>query len=138
MPQRHNRASLLLAALTASLLVCISHGAIAGQRRVNLAHCKAELRKCDPVKGTCIFVGFPIDSDCDNACKAKLLTKVEALVQAIPKAAYSPKGVHGCVGFRPDLGGTEYGAMCLAKGLGYRYEPDSCNVSGWAYNIIAE
>jgi hypothetical protein len=125
-----------MAATSLQLGSCVK--ASAGERRINVAHCKAELRKCDPVRGTCIFVGFPVDSDCDTACKAKLITRVEELVPTMPMVAYAPSKFHGCVGYRVDIGGNEYGARCLAKALGYRYEPDGCHDAGWAYSIIAQ
>ena len=133
---RHEQHVLQIA--VAVLLMGVSLAAGAERARINAAHCPAEFRKCDPVMGTCVFVGIPVDSTCDRTCIARLITRIQQQIPTKMKIAASPKGVRGCVGYRPDLGGTEYGAMCLARGLGLRYESEGCSAGGWAYNVIAE
>lgn len=132
------RARYMLQIAAAVVAMGVSLAAGAEGARVNVAHCQAEYRKCDPVFGACVFVGIPLDSTCDKTCIVRLLTKIQQQIPKDMKIAASAKGIHGCVGYRPDLGGTEYGAMCLAKHLGFRYEPEGCNASGWAYHVIAE
>lgn len=44
-------------------------------------------------------------------------------------------GPSGCVGFRPDLGGSEEGARCLAGLLGPSYQVGRCTSDGFPYNV---
>jgi hypothetical protein len=128
----------MLVSLAAFLLAAVSVHAHAQEGNTSRGHCEAEFRKCDRLGGACVWLGIPLDVDCDRGCQIRLMTKIQQQVGTGVRSSASKVGVHGCVGFRTDLDGTADGAMCLAKHLGYRYDPVGCNVSGWAYNVIAQ
>lgn len=128
----------MLASLAAILLVAVSVQARAQDANMSPGHCKAEFRKCDRLDGACVWLGIPLDLDCDRNCQIALMAKIQQKVGTGVVSTASKKGVRGCVGFRTDLDGTADGAMCLARHLGYEYDPEGCNVSGWAYNVVAQ
>lgn len=128
----------VLAGAVAALFAGISMGASAQQADLTPGHCKAEFRKCDKLDGACVWLGIPLDLDCDRNCQIGLMKKIALKVGTGVRSSASRPEVHGCVGYRTDLDGTPAGAMCLAEHLGYHYDPEGCNVSGWAYNVIAQ
>ena len=128
----------MFAGVAAMLVAGASISANAQQADLTPGHCKAEFRKCDRLDGACVWLGIPLDLDCDRNCQIGLMQKIGRKVGTGVRSSASRAGVHGCVGFRTDLDGTPDGAMCLAEHLGYRYDPEGCNVSGWAYNVIAQ
>ena len=106
----------------------------AGEKR----SCEVEVRKCKSVRGTCIWVGVPLDVDCDSQCQMDVMRKIQDRFKVGVISGAAPKKRNGCVGYRPDIGGTEKGAKCLADHLGLAFDPEGCNVSGWAYNVIVQ
>lgn len=99
--------------------------------------CLKEMTVCRFWQGSCVSMGAPQGtSTCDMACQAQVLGKLNAVggitVYAHARSAASPLD---CVGFRKDLGGTEAGAKCLAKLLGYEYHAVGCNEDGSPYNV---
>jgi hypothetical protein len=97
--------------------------------------CKAEFRKCKSINGACVWLGVPLGSSCDKKCQMKLMHTIQNKFDVGIVSSAARKEPTGCVGFRPDIDGTEKGAMCLANLLGYRFDPIGCNVSGWPYNV---
>lgn len=99
--------------------------------------CSKEMTVCRFWQGGCVSMGAPQGtSTCDMACQAHVLGKLNAVggitVYTHARSAASPLD---CVGFRKDLGGTEAGAKCLAKLLGYEYHAVGCNEDGHPYNV---
>lgn len=107
-------------------------------KNLSPGHCRAEFRKCDRIDGACVWLGIPLDLDCDRNCQIQLMGRIQQKIGTGVRSSPSRPGEHGCVGYRPDLDGTPDGAMCLAEHLGYRYDPEGCNVAGWAYNVLAQ
>ena len=101
-------------------------------------NCKAEFRKCTGIKGYCVWVGVPLESNCDKKCQIKIMRDIQNKFGVGILSTETSREQTGCVGFRQDLNGTEKGAVCLATLLGYRFDPVGCNRSGWPYNVITD
>lgn len=64
----HGLLSLMLAG------ACAQAGAQDG-RSFSAGHCRAEFRKCDRVDGACVWLGIPVDLDCDRNCQIRLMAQ---------------------------------------------------------------
>ena len=86
----------------------------------------------------CVSLGVPDGSSiCDEICQLEVVGKLHAAgvsVYSHPEIK-SQKNSRGCVGYRPDIGGTEAGAKCIAKVLGYSSLVWGCNEDGARYNV---
>lgn len=98
--------------------------------------CTKELTSCINGKFGCVSVGVPDGiNTCDIHCQAKVFEKLNAAGISVLSTHPSIKTEIGCVGYRKDLGGTEDGAKCIAKILGYEFHSWGCNADGWPYNV---
>jgi hypothetical protein len=99
--------------------------------------CSKEMEVCRFWQNGCVSMGAPQGtSTCDMDCQAKVLAKLSAVdgIKVYSHARSAPSPLD-CVGFREDLGGTQAGAKCLAKVLGYEYRAVGCNEDGFPYNV---
>lgn len=102
--------------------------------------CLKPFTECRNRTGPCVSLNFDA-ATCDGGCQAKILEKLyEAGI--LPTARTSPALPLSCVGYRKDIDGTEGGAKCIAKLLGYefhaegyRYPVFGCNVDGYPYSV---
>ena len=111
------------------------------------ADCSRKMNNCMGLSWGCVFLTVPRDASCDKDCQAQVLDKLYA--SNIPtyagigkKTIYTPpSSPRGCVGYTKNLvvgaafGGTESGARCIAKLLGYQYLDAGCNESGGAFTV---
>lgn len=99
--------------------------------------CSKEMMSSIDSKYGCVSVGVPLGSTtCDMRCQTEVVSKLfTAGVSVRFSAHFSLKNEVGCVGFRQDLGGTEGGAKCIAKILGYEFHSSGCNGDGYPYNV---
>jgi hypothetical protein len=98
--------------------------------------CSKEMTVCRFWQGSCVSMGAPQGtSTCDMDCRAQVLGKLNAVGITASTHARSPASPLDCVGFRIDLGGTEAGAKCLAKLLGFEYHAVGCNEDGYPFNV---
>lgn len=73
-------------------------------------------------------------SACNRDCQMKVIEKLYSVgVSAAVRT--SPMNRYSCVGYRKDISGTEEGAKCMAKLLGYQYDPSGCNTDGSPYSV---
>ena len=103
------------------------------------ANCVKEVAGCQLINGACVVLTYPDKATCDSQCRVEVLKQIQSTGVS---ATYvrDPPGLpepNGCVGFRTDLGGTAQGAQCLARALGYRFDPNGCNANGWAFSVIS-
>jgi hypothetical protein len=89
----------------------------------------------------CVIVRFTASGNCQQiACTESVAATLRAEgidARAVDTPLSEPPG---CVGFRPDIRGTEEGAQCLVDLLGPPYHLErpfgqSCRVDGFSYNI---
>lgn len=93
--------------------------------------------------GICVSLRTPENSACQGACAEAVANtlRVEGITVTGPlfSGFLAPPG---CVGFRPDIGGTPEGAQCLVDLLGPAYQladPSRsrfCNFDGFPYNVF--
>jgi hypothetical protein len=91
----------------------------------------------------CVQVRFTDTSECQQiecAESVAAMLRAEGIDAEAPDVGPVPDPPPGCVGFRPDIGGTEEGAQCLVDVLGPPYQIESalgqtCRVDGFSYNI---
>lgn len=102
--------------------------------------CFKPFTECRNRIGPCVSMNFDATT-CDGDCQAKVLEKLyEAGI--LPTTRTSPTLPLSCVGYRKDIDGTEEGAKCIAKLLGYEFHAEGygylgggCNVDGYPYSI---
>lgn len=98
--------------------------------------CSKEMKTCGIAGNACVSMGVPDGAaTCDSDCQAEALGKLFKAGVSVYAHMGSPKTPLGCVGYRKDLGGTEAGAKCIARVLGYEYHSLGCNDDGWPYNV---
>lgn len=104
--------------------------------------CLKPFTECRNRKGPCVSLNFDA-TKCDRDCQAKVLEKLyEAGI--LPITRTSSTLPLSCVGYRKDIDGTEEGAKCIAKLLGYEFHAEGygfpvwgCNVDGYPYSVWA-
>jgi hypothetical protein len=95
--------------------------------------CSKELTACRKLQGNCI--SMTVDpSTCNRDCQMKVIEKLYSVGVSAALRTY-PMDHYSCVGYRRDISGTEEGAKCIAKLLGYEYDPHGCNTDGRPYNV---
>jgi hypothetical protein len=117
---------------------------------INVSHVSNLTARCQellvaPATGCgispCVIVRFTATGSCQQiACTESVAAMLRAEgIDAI--AVDTPlSDPPGCIGFRPDISGTEEGAQCLVDLLGPPYQLESqlqqnCRVDGFSYNI---
>ena len=103
--------------------------------------CLKPFTECRNRQGPCVSLNFDATT-CDVACQAKVLEKLyEAGI--LPTTRTSSVLPLSCVGYRKDIDGTEGGAKCIAKLLGYEFRVEGygnpvwgCNVDGYPYSVL--
>ena len=115
--------------------------------------CRAIFQQCASTTHCGVWLGIlsseasnftqPLGScgvDCANTLKSNIARTTTVTVSGPDMfQPINPDMVHGCVGFRPDAGGTSQGAQCLAALLGPSYRADvngGCSDSGIGYNVV--
>lgn len=95
--------------------------------------CANKLTACRNWDGSCVSMTVDV-STCGRACQAEVLEKLYSVGVSADIHTY-PRDHYSCVGYRKDISGTEEGAKCIAKLLGYEYDPSGCNTDGHPYNV---
>jgi hypothetical protein len=93
--------------------------------------------------GICVSLRIPDGSACQGSCAEAVANtlRAEGITVIGPSGNLGPLAP-GCVGFRPDIGGTLEGAQCLADLLGPDYQVEdpssgrSCRTDGFPYNVL--
>lgn len=102
--------------------------------------CIKPFTECRNRKGPCVSLNFDA-ATCDGDCQKKVFEKLyEAGI--LPTTRTSSTLPLSCVGYRKDIDGTESGAKCIAKLLGYEFRAEGygnpvwdCNVDGYPYSV---
>ena len=100
--------------------------------------CSKEMTACSGSRPVCVSLRAPVNapSVCNKDCQAHVIGRLNAAGVSFSYNGTTPVAPPlGCVGFRKDIGGTEAGAKCIAKLLGYTYSPISCNEDGAPYTV---
>lgn len=108
-----------------------SHFAIEGD-------CSKEMTACSGSPYGCASLRAPVNvtSACNKDCQAHIDGRLNAAGVSVSYNEVTPVAAPiGCVGFRKDIGGTEAGAKCIARLLGYTYSPWGCNEDSFPYTI---
>lgn len=101
--------------------------------------CLKPFTECRNRNGPCISLNYDT-STCGKDCQTKVLEKLygAGILPTIRTSATVPLS---CVGYRKDIDGTQEGAKCIAKLLGYEFRAEGygnpvwgCNVDGYPYS----
>lgn len=102
--------------------------------------CLKPFTECRNRTGPCVSLYFDA-ATCNGDCQAKVLDKLYE-TGILPIIRISSTLPLSCVGYRKDIDGTEAGAKCLAKLVGYEfhaggyeYPVSNCNGDGYPYSI---
>ena len=114
------------------------------------AACSTTLRACGVGKMYCVSLRFAVGSACrDSGCLDSLTTLLTSngvtTTAAIgPDWEMGPQWQPGCVGTRPDIGGTAQEAECLVQLLNaisttgkYTVDATRCNADGFPHMVVA-
>ncbi|MGV8934920.1 MAG: hypothetical protein ACOH1I_09860 [Gallionellaceae bacterium] len=100
--------------------------------------CSKEMNACSGSRPFCASLLAPVNvaTVCNNDCQSHVVGRLNAAGVSFSYNGVTPVAPPvGCVGFRKDIGGTEAGAKCIAKLLGYTYSPISCNEDAAPYTV---
>jgi hypothetical protein len=100
--------------------------------------CSKEMAACSGSAYGCASLRAPVNvaAACDKDCQSHVVGRLYAAGVSVTYDEVTPVAPPlGCVGFRKDIGGTEAGAQCIARLLGYTYNPRGCNEDGFPYTV---
>jgi len=93
---------------------------------------------CSTKKYGCFSIRY--NEECDYDCAVKTKEKIEKSLGVDARASKLPgsSGLPGCIGYRPDLGGTKEMAELVRTTLGNGYYLGKCRSDGFAINVNAK